>query len=219
MRHLVELPVGDAQTVSVEIEQAADGLGDVGRAGQVADRATRSLGEMLAGVRPVAESFLGAFAGMASVPDEISLEYGLSLSADANLVIATTAAQANFKVTLTWRTPPASGLEGGSFPAAPEVVAVPQSATRPGSVGPEAMKSAILRIYAAQPAANGERVPVGVGFLVSDEFALTCAHVVYTALGLAAGTQPHEEAVITADLPLLSTSAGATECSRRASKS
>lgn len=120
MRHLVELPVGDAQTVSVEIEQAADGLGDVSRAGQVADRATRSLGEMLAGVRPVAESFLGAFAGMASVPDEISLEYGLSLSADANLVIATTAAQANFKVTLTWRTPPASGLEGGSFPAAPE---------------------------------------------------------------------------------------------------
>ena len=120
MRYLVELPVGAAQTVSVEIEQAADGLVDVGRAGQVVDRATRSLGEMLAGIRPVAESFLGEFAGMASVPDEMSLEYGLSLSADANLVIATTAAQANFKVTLTWRTPPASGLEAGSFPVAPE---------------------------------------------------------------------------------------------------
>jgi hypothetical protein len=63
MRYLVELPVGDAQTVSVEIEQTADGLSDVSRAGQAVDRATRSLGEMLAGVRPVAESFLGEFAG------------------------------------------------------------------------------------------------------------------------------------------------------------
>jgi len=70
------------------------------------------------------------------------------------------------------------------------------------------MKSAILRIYAAKPAANGERVSVGVGFLVSDEFALTCAHVVTRALDLAAGTQPPEGAVITVDLPLLPTPAG-----------
>ena len=70
------------------------------------------------------------------------------------------------------------------------------------------MKSAILRIYAAQPGGDGERVPVGVGFLIDDKFALTCAHVVYTALGLAAGTQPPEEAVITVDLPLLPPPAG-----------
>lgn len=124
MRYLVELPVGAAgappQTVSVEIEQVADGLVDVAQPGKVVARATRSLGEMLAGIRPVAESFVDEFARMANVPDEIGLEYGLSLSADANLVVATTAAQANFKVTLTWRVPTASGLEGGSFPAAPE---------------------------------------------------------------------------------------------------
>jgi hypothetical protein len=109
------------QTVSVEIEQAPDGLGNVSlRPGEVVKRAEQSLGKMLAGVRPVAESFLGEFAGMGNAPDEISLEYGLSLSADANLVIATTATQANFKVTLTWRTPPASGPQGGSVPAAPE---------------------------------------------------------------------------------------------------
>jgi hypothetical protein len=117
MGYLVELQVctagAPAQTVSVEIEQAVDGLVDVSRPGQAVARATRSLGEMLAGIRPVAENFLDAFAGMANAPDEIGLEYGLSVSADANLVIATTAAQANFKVTLTWRTPPASVPEAG----------------------------------------------------------------------------------------------------------
>jgi hypothetical protein len=122
MRYLVDLPVGAAgapgQTVSVQVEQVADGLVDVSRPGQAVARATRSLGEMLAGIRPVAESFLDGFAGMANAPDEIGLEYGLSLSADANLVIATTAAQANFKVTLTWRTPP-SELEGEPSPVVP----------------------------------------------------------------------------------------------------
>jgi WD40 repeat protein len=84
----------------------------------------------------------------------------------------------------------------------------PQAAVHHGSAGPEPMKSAILRIYAAKPAANGERESVGVGFLVSHEFALTSAHVVYAALALAAGTQPPEGAVVTVDLPLLSAPAG-----------
>jgi len=43
---------------------------------------------MLAGIRPVAESFIEGFSGMAEVPDEIGLEFGVSLSADANLVVA-----------------------------------------------------------------------------------------------------------------------------------
>ena len=121
MKYLVELPVGVAgspQTVGVEIEQTADGLVKVARPGQVVARAAQSLGEMLAGIRPVAENFVTGFAGMAEAPDEIGLEFGLSLSADANLVVATTAAQANFKVSLTWR-PRASGEEPQATPAVP----------------------------------------------------------------------------------------------------
>jgi hypothetical protein len=119
MAYLVELPVGGTvgppQIVGVEIA-AADGLVKASRSGQVVARAAQSLSEMLTGIRPVAESFVAEFAGMTEVPDEIGLEFGLSLSADANLVVATTAAQANFKVTLTWHpapvSAPAAGLAG-----------------------------------------------------------------------------------------------------------
>jgi hypothetical protein len=121
MRFLVELPVGGTgaaqQIVGVEVEQAADGLVKVSRPGQVVARAAHSLGEMLTGIRPVAESFVAGFAGMTEVPDEIGLEFGLSLSADANLVVATTAAQANFKVALTWHPASASvPASGGQEP-------------------------------------------------------------------------------------------------------
>jgi hypothetical protein len=124
MKRLVELEVaaeGDStHTVGVEIEQVPDGLVEVSRPGQAIARATRSLGEMLGGIRPVAESFLNTFADMTDTPDEIGLEFGLSLSADANLVVATTATQANFKVTLTWRRPPALEREADTQTASQE---------------------------------------------------------------------------------------------------
>ncbi|WP_234355835.1 CU044_2847 family protein [Kitasatospora aureofaciens] len=117
VKYLVELPVegeaGPGQLVRVEVEPAGEGLIQVSRPGQVAARAARSLGEMLAGIRPVAESFVEGLGGMAQAPEEISLEFGLSMSAEADLVISTTTAQANFKVSLTWRPPSA---EAGQTP-------------------------------------------------------------------------------------------------------
>ncbi|MEU6119777.1 CU044_2847 family protein [Streptomyces sp. NPDC047117] len=57
---------------------------------------------MLDTVRPVAESFVGRFRGPANAPDESTLEFGVSLSAEADVVIASTATAANFSVSLTW---------------------------------------------------------------------------------------------------------------------
>ncbi|CAM5351823.1 CU044_2847 family protein [Streptomyces tanashiensis] len=114
MAYHVELPVGVAggpqDVVRVEIvETGEDGLVRVARPGQVMARASRSLGEMVTGIRPVAQSFVDGFRGMVHAPDELSLEFGLSLSAEADVVISSTAAQANFKISLTWNRPPSDG--------------------------------------------------------------------------------------------------------------
>ncbi|MFJ4620112.1 CU044_2847 family protein [Streptomyces sp. NPDC088812] len=111
MAYLVEVPVsgadGAAEVVKVQIEANGDGLVRVARPGQVVARATRSLGEMVAAVRPVAQNFVDGFRDMARAPDEISVEFGLALSAEADVVISSTSAQANFKVALVWHRPDA----------------------------------------------------------------------------------------------------------------
>ncbi|MCB5179592.1 CU044_2847 family protein [Streptomyces antimicrobicus] len=136
MAYLVEIPVSvtdgagnpaGTDTVKVEVQQVAEGIVAVARPGQVVARATRSLGEMLAGVRPIAQNFVENFRGMAHAPDEISVEFGLSLSAEADVVVSSTAAQAHFTVSLTWNRPsaaepapgPAPEGTGGSAAAAP----------------------------------------------------------------------------------------------------
>ncbi|MGE7386752.1 CU044_2847 family protein [Streptomyces sp. NPDC004126] len=100
----VEVPLGDGTdgVVRVQIREVDESLARVGRGGGPVVRASRSFGEMLDGIRPLADGFVGRLAGLAHRPDEITLEFGVSLSAEADIVVASTATQANFAVTLTW---------------------------------------------------------------------------------------------------------------------
>ncbi|MFD9867741.1 CU044_2847 family protein [Streptomyces niveus] len=54
------------------------------------------------GPRPVAEGFMDRFRGLSKAPDEITLEFGVSLSAAADVGIAGTATAADFSVSPTW---------------------------------------------------------------------------------------------------------------------
>ncbi|WP_053656178.1 S1 family peptidase [Streptomyces sp. MMG1121] len=62
--------------------------------------------------------------------------------------------------------------------------------------GPATLGAALLRISDAHGG------PRGVGFLVTEDLAFTCAHVVSAALGLPEGTRPPAAAEIAVDLPL-----------------
>jgi hypothetical protein len=101
----VEVPVGEGtdEIVRVQIREVDETLVRVGRGARSIVRAERSLGQMLDTVRPVAESFVTRFQDLANAPDEIVLEFGVSLSAEADIVIASTATEANFSVSLTWK--------------------------------------------------------------------------------------------------------------------
>jgi hypothetical protein len=112
--HTVEVPLGDGsdESVRVQIREVDETLVRVGRGGRSIARAERSLGQMLDTVRPVAESFVGRFRGLANAPDEITLEFGVSLSAEADVVIASTATAANFSVSLTWNRSDARDTNG-----------------------------------------------------------------------------------------------------------
>ncbi len=105
--HVVELPVGDegAGSIRVQVRELDEGLARVGRGQRVAARAARSLDSMLDGVRPVAERFVAQFRSLPDPPSEITVEFGVSLSTEADVVIASAAAEANFSVTLTWQRP------------------------------------------------------------------------------------------------------------------
>ncbi|GGU62398.1 nSTAND1 domain-containing NTPase [Streptomyces daghestanicus] len=62
---------------------------------------------------------------------------------------------------------------------------------------------AVVRIFKSSPEPSAEIGALGVGFLVDDRHAITCAHVVASALGLD-GREPPGDARLSVDLPLRS---------------
>ncbi|GGU62405.1 CU044_2847 family protein [Streptomyces daghestanicus] len=114
--YVVEVPVGGADDrLLIEVREAGEGLVDVARPGQVVARGARSLQEMLRTVRPVADSFVDSFSRLAQAPDEINVSFGISLNAEADAIITSTSAAANFSVSLTWhRTGQPAGADTGA---------------------------------------------------------------------------------------------------------
>lgn len=105
---LVRFPLDDAHTqwvvVAVPEEQAkAEGLELASRrGGELVKDAEETFDDATAIVTPVAESILGRLKNLVDPPTGIEVEFGLTLSFRAGAIIASSAAEGNFTIRLTW---------------------------------------------------------------------------------------------------------------------
>jgi Trypsin-co-occurring domain 1 len=103
MAQLIEFAVGGGQSIFVEVEDSAAGPVTRGIGAQsIATRASQTFEDAISHVRPAAEAIVAQLRSLATAPDEVGVEFGLALSAQAGAFIAAAGTAANFKVTLTW---------------------------------------------------------------------------------------------------------------------
>jgi Trypsin-co-occurring domain 1 len=112
MKRLVEFPSESGETILVEVEEIVPGGGP--RRGlfdsNVVERAHTSFEDAFERVRPMATTLvrklrdIGDSAG--SPPDEVQVQFGIALSAEAGAVLAAASASANYTVTMTWKKQP-----------------------------------------------------------------------------------------------------------------
>jgi Trypsin-co-occurring domain 1 len=104
MSRLVEFPLQDGGTILVQVDEAAAGpvtrgLGDR----LVTEQAQQTFEQAIARVQPAAQALISRLRALADAQDEVGVEFGLELSAEAGAFIAAASSTANFKVTLSWR--------------------------------------------------------------------------------------------------------------------
>ncbi|QXE33251.1 hypothetical protein KQY30_02025 [Streptomyces sp. GMY02] len=105
MTRIQEMLLNDGTAVRVEVEGQPDsGIDRVGRgaASDIVRGSAQTLQEALAHIRPAVEAVADSIQGLASRPDTVSLEFGIKLSAEAGVVVAKAASEANFVVRLEW---------------------------------------------------------------------------------------------------------------------
>lgn len=106
MKRLVEFPLDQGGSVLVEVDEQPAGppIRGFGKDHPtLTERTDKTFEEATANVIPAARSLVARLRSIGDPPDEIGIEFGVRLSAQAGAFIASAAAEANFTVSMTWR--------------------------------------------------------------------------------------------------------------------
>ncbi len=104
MKRLIEFPLqsGDSMIVEVDEPEPEGGVVKAARPGEIVARAKETLEDALDKIQPAAQAIIAKLRGLHDAPDEIGVEFGIKLSAEAGAFIASAGIEANYKVTLKW---------------------------------------------------------------------------------------------------------------------
>jgi surfactin synthase thioesterase subunit len=104
--YLIEVPVEGGGRLLVQASDA-ELPGDLQlasvRPGEVVARARQSLEQALDQIKPAMRAVFDRLVAMS--PDEMSVEFGLTLGAETGVVVAKGTSEMHFAVTLTWQRP------------------------------------------------------------------------------------------------------------------
>jgi hypothetical protein len=106
MKRLVEFPLEQGGSVLVEIDETPTGpaMRGLGKdRSSLVEEADKTFEDATAAVTPAVRSLITRFRSFDDPPDEVGIQFGVQLSAQAGAFIASVAAQANFTVSMTWR--------------------------------------------------------------------------------------------------------------------
>jgi Trypsin-co-occurring domain 1 len=106
MKRLVEFSLGEGGNVLVEVDEPPPGpvMRGIGKdQSTLVEKADKTFEDATAAVTPAARSLIARLRATDDPPDEVGIEFGVQLSAQTGAFIASVAAEANFKVSMTWR--------------------------------------------------------------------------------------------------------------------
>ena len=110
-RRLVEFPLEDGGSVLVQVEDGSAGGhsgGEVTRSWgerdqRVVEQAQQSFEQAVGRVQPAVQALVRRLRSLAESPEEITVDFGIELSAEVGAFVAGASSTGNFTVSMTWR--------------------------------------------------------------------------------------------------------------------
>ena len=104
MKRLIEFPLDGGGSMWVEVDEP-EGAGGTVRAARDTGTPEKSrlyFEQAVSKIRPATETVITTLRDLIQQPDEIEMQFGFSLHAEAGVVIAAASTDANYTVTLRW---------------------------------------------------------------------------------------------------------------------
>src|SRR6266536_3688744 len=105
MAYYLEVTLDEKNTILVDITARTEGVVPAG-AGDVVERMGQTLERALDRLEPLTSSVVRRLSAFSESAYRIGVEFGISLTGKAGVVVAETTAQSHFRITLEWEKPP-----------------------------------------------------------------------------------------------------------------
>lgn len=102
MKSLIEFPLEDGSSVVMEGDEPEGSVVRAARPGEIVARAGQTLEAALERIKPAAEVILSKLSSLSERPSEVEVEFGIKVSAEAGMVVASGKLEANYTVKLKW---------------------------------------------------------------------------------------------------------------------
>jgi hypothetical protein len=102
---IIELVWDNGTKVVAEVtepEEGQEGTGRAGRLEKVQQLSQQAFEKAMAQLKPIAQTVMGTLKELNN-PSEVAVEFGVKLSAETGVIIASAQAEANFKISLKWK--------------------------------------------------------------------------------------------------------------------
>jgi hypothetical protein len=103
MKTYVDFPLEQNETIRVEVSDT-DPRATRGGAQAVVESATLAFEQALGKLKPMCAAILRQIRDAVEQPEEIAVEFGVTLSAEAGVILTSTAGEANLKINVKWKT-------------------------------------------------------------------------------------------------------------------
>jgi hypothetical protein len=105
MKRLIEFTTEDSDIIIVESYDSVSegGRVQVGSVTDIAEKAQKTFESAIEKIRPAASILISKLKDMSQSPNEVRVEFGIKLSAQAGAIITSAESEATFKITLSWK--------------------------------------------------------------------------------------------------------------------
>lgn len=103
MAQIVELSLASGGSVFFEVDEVPGGKRYRAAGTAVAEATVQTLESAIARLKPFAEVLTSSLSSVSTATSDISVEFGVKLSADAGFVIAKAGSEASLVIKLSWK--------------------------------------------------------------------------------------------------------------------
>ena len=102
MKKYVDFPLEQNEVLRVEISDAEERV-TRGDAKAVVETASVAFEQALAKLKPMCAAIVRQVRDAVEQPEEIAVEFGVKLSAEAGIILTSTSGEANLKISVKWK--------------------------------------------------------------------------------------------------------------------